>query len=95
MKEELERHCDRGLDRFACPDALVAHSPKFDEFGIIVHDGGVSTVQIMFCPWCGAKLPESKRDRWFEELEAKGIDPASDDAPEEYQTSAWWIGRPT
>jgi hypothetical protein len=53
----------------------VAYSLVFDEYGIVVHDGGKSYVRIDFCPWCGTRLPESKRDQWFEALEAMGIDP--------------------
>ena len=39
-----------------------------------VHDGGRSTVAIEFCPWCGARLPESQRDHWFATLAALGFD---------------------
>jgi len=97
-----ERHCCRRLARAValkcarhpdpteCPDALVGYSPGFDEYGIRVHDGGTSMVLIHFCPWCGTKLPASKRHRWFEELEGQGIDPAVDIVPSEYQTDRWW-----
>jgi hypothetical protein len=64
--------------------------PKFDEYGIIVHDGGTSMVRIQFCPWCGTRLPESKRDRWFDELKRRGIDPRGEQVPAEYQTDAWY-----
>jgi hypothetical protein len=74
---------------------LLAYSPKFDEYGMIIHDGGSSTVQILFCPWCGTKLPDSKRDRWFDELEAQGIDPTSSSIPEVYQTDKWWNQPPS
>jgi Domain of unknown function (DUF6980) len=72
------------------PDALVAYLPKFDEYGLVVHDGGSSIVQIHFCPWCGTRLPESRRDQWFEELEKRGIDPLSDHVPPELQSDAWY-----
>jgi hypothetical protein len=45
----------------------MCYHPTFDEYGIIVHDGGPSFVVIAYCPWCGVGLPESKRDRWFTE----------------------------
>jgi hypothetical protein len=44
------------------------YEPEFDVYGLIVHDGGHSTIQIDFCPWCGARFPDSKRDRWFDEV---------------------------
>lgn len=78
-------------DRYASPDALIDYIPKFDEYGMIVHDGGRSMIAIAFCPWCGAQFRESKRDRWFSDLEGKGIDPWSDAVPLEYQTSDWWV----
>ena len=82
-----DEHADDG---FACPDLLLAYSPTFDEYGLIVHDGGASTVLIANCPWCGAKLPESQRDRWFEELEAAGFDdPLAQDIPEKYRAADW------
>jgi hypothetical protein len=59
---------------------------------MIVHDGGSSFIEISFCPWCGAKLPESKRERWFNELEAKGVDLENPDVkiPERYLDDRWW-----
>jgi hypothetical protein len=44
-------------DRFDCPDALIER--REDGYhGIIVHDGGASSVQIAYCPWCGKRLPQ-------------------------------------
>jgi hypothetical protein len=71
-------------------DALVAYIPKFDEYGIIVHDGGSSMIQIHFCPWCGTRLPESKRDQWFEELQRRGVDPLKGPIPPEFQDESWY-----
>ena len=59
MRREAERVCDRHPDRFDCPDCLVHFSPHRREYGLIVHDGGSSTVRISHCPWCGARLPDS------------------------------------
>ena len=92
MASELSEGDDTDQeDRYASPDALLDYIPKFDEYGMIVHDGGRSMIAIAFCPWCGAQFRESKRDRWFSELEGKGIDPWSDAVPPEYQTSEWWV----
>lgn len=72
------------------PDVPVCYSPKFREFGISVLDGGSSEILLGFCPWCGNKLPESLRDRWFFELEGRGIDPTTDVVPVEYTDERWW-----
>lgn len=46
---------------------------------------------IAFCPWCGSKLPKSKRDLWFRKLEALGFsDPWSRKVPKKFQSEAWF-----
>lgn len=82
--------CSVHQDRFDCPDVLVQYLPKFDEYGIIVHDGGTSVSGIRFCPWCGTQLPQSKRDRWFDEMARRGIDEDSEDVPLEFRSDEWW-----
>jgi hypothetical protein len=46
---------------------------------------------IEFCPSCGKKLPESKRDLWFDEIEKLGIDPWSEEIPEKYLGNKWYL----
>jgi hypothetical protein len=91
MNEQIVYRCVKHPDPYDCPDNLVTYFEKFDEYGIIVHDGGTSVCEIAFCPWCGARLPESKRDRWFEELNALGFDnPAEQAIPVEFTSDAWF-----
>lgn len=92
MQDALTNDCDQHENPFACPDVLVSYAPVFDEYGLIVRDGGASFVIISFCPFCGVKLPESKRDAWFDALDAQGIEGGlfSDDIPEPYNSAAWW-----
>ncbi len=71
-------------------DIIVKYNEIFDEYGIPIYDGGASVVQIDYCPWCGHKLPESKRDRWFEELRQQGIEDVDNQIPEQYQSDQWW-----
>jgi hypothetical protein len=90
MKTHLDFSCEQHSSPFECPDALVFHSEKFDEYGLIVHNGGEIYVLIQFCPWCGTQMPQSLRNRWFEELEALGFDePLDQDIPEQYKSGAW------
>lgn len=81
--ESMVRHvgweCGLHADPFACPDALISFDERFVEYGLIIHDGGTSTIGMSFCPWCGTRLPESQRDRWFDELG----EPGSEDVPVE------------
>ena len=96
MRVALVNHCDEHADDpFACPDMLIAYSDTFDEYGLIIHDGGPSYLVISACPFCGVRLPESRRDEWFDRLEAMGIDdPLSDDIPEPFRSGAWRRARP-
>jgi len=90
MIRAVSSSCSTHPNRFDCPDAIVEYFPKFDEYGIIVHDGGTSVMGIHFCPWCGAHLPNAKRDRWFDELARRGIDANSDEVPPEFRSDEWW-----
>jgi hypothetical protein len=75
---------------FGCPDNLLYYDEKFNEYGIIIHDGGQSYLTIIYCPWCGIKLPDSQRDRWFDELEKLGFDnPYEQKIPKRYKTREW------
>ena len=91
MTSEVERRCPEHPDRFVCPDALLEYTAKFDEYGLIVHDGGRSVRTLAFCPWCGAALPTSKRERWFAELARLGVtDPLVGPVPPEFDSDVWW-----
>ncbi|KUL27206.1 DUF6980 family protein [Streptomyces regalis] len=89
MTSQVNWHCDQHGDPFACPDALIRFSARFQEYGLLIHDGGTSSHGIDFCPWCGQRLPESQRDRWFDEMESRGIDPWEDEIPAEFQDGSW------
>jgi hypothetical protein len=91
MSAQVNMACERHPNPFECPDVLVHYSSIFDEYGLVIHDGGSSSIQILFCPFCGNELPESKRDRWFDELEGLGFsEPLVDDIPEQYKSDAWY-----
>lgn len=67
------------------------YNAKFDEYGIIIHDGGASFSEIKFCPYCGSSLPQSKRDLWFDTLEKLGYDdPFDQDIPEDFESNRWY-----
>jgi len=91
MTEVVNYRCQDHSDPFDCPDSLVYYEPRFAEYGIIVHDGGSCYALLSFCPFCGKKLPESKRNLWFEELGKRGVhDPWIDTIPEEFRTGEWY-----
>ncbi|HXQ86113.1 MAG TPA: hypothetical protein VN746_05515 [Gaiella sp.] len=90
MDEALATECDDHPDRFDCPDALVGYWPTLREYGLIVHDGGTSMIVIAYCPWCGANLPSSLRDEWYDRLDQLGLDPDDPRVPETMRSDAWW-----
>jgi len=91
MNSNVKHICEHHTDPFDCPDHLLYYNDVFDEYSIIIHDGGRSGVVIAFCPWCGGRLPDSKRDRWFSELEALGIeDPVVSEIPSQYRSDRWY-----
>lgn len=74
------------------PDIPLSYTPKFREIGIRVLDGGDSSILLLFCPWCGNKLPESLRSKWFAELERRHIDPYGENIPDEFLDERWFLG---
>lgn len=61
MSERVNYHCNQHDSPFDCPDHLILYT-KAGRYGLIVHDGGTSSIKIQFCPWCGKKLGESSRE---------------------------------
>ena len=95
MRRACTLDCDVHSDEFECPDVLVRYLPKYDEYGLIVHDGGSSVSGINFCPFCGFKLPDSKRDLWFDTLEKMGFDdPINQNIPDDFKTDHWYRPKP-
>jgi len=56
MTEHVNHRCEDHSNSFDCPDNLILYSGRTKSYGIIVHDGGSSVIEIQFCPWCGIKL---------------------------------------
>lgn len=84
-------HCCQKMDSFLVgEDRVVVYVDHFREYGVPVNDGGCSHIVIEHCPWCGAKLPGSLRDEWFDILDHMGLE--ADDAriPEDMKSDAWW-----
>jgi hypothetical protein len=48
--------CEEHSDPAACPDNIIFFSKTDGSYGIRIHDGGSSCIEINHCPWCGARL---------------------------------------
>lgn len=65
MRENVNMTCEIHKDNiFQCPDKIIYCNQEYNEYGIIIHDGGESYIEIHYCPWCGKKLPEPKRKKY-------------------------------
>jgi hypothetical protein len=67
----------------------VIYLPKFREYGLGADADPVMQI-ISHCPWCGAKLPSSLRNEFFDELDRMGLEPESPDLPLQFRSDAWW-----
>jgi hypothetical protein len=72
------------------PDRPVSYDPVFDEYRLAWHDSDSSGVPILHCPWCGRRLPDSKRDQWYTALQALGLGPDDPRLPERFHGDTWW-----
>lgn len=72
------------------PCRPVAYDPVFDEYQLRSVVRPLARVALTFCPWCGRALPESKRDRWYDALDAAGTTPDDPDLDPRFRSSAWW-----
>lgn len=45
----------KGETKYGDPDVII-HKWDNNTFGIPIHDGGTSIIEINFCPWCGENL---------------------------------------
>jgi hypothetical protein len=85
--------CDDMQRHIADHDVPLIYNRRFREYGIRIVDGGSATQLISFCPWCGAHLPSSLRDEWFERLKELNMEPGDPDLPSILKSDAWWRAR--
>ena len=87
--------------KHCCPDMQymveeennsIIFVPQYREYGVPIRDGGSSYLLVKFCPWCGAKLPDSLRNEFFDILEKLGIDyPCpKNKLPKAMRSEKWW-----
>jgi hypothetical protein len=93
LRAEVERRCPDHPDRLDCPDAALVYLAKFDEYVRPSRDGGSAGQVLTRCPFCGGRLPESRRDAWFDALEERGLSPWGTALPGEFESDRWWRGR--
>jgi hypothetical protein len=91
---EIMDHCCEMMGRnLREGETAIRYYPKFREYSIPVLDGGDSSIQISFCPWCGHSLPPSLRQEWFGLLEARGLEAGDPAIPDDLSSDDWWRRR--
>jgi hypothetical protein len=69
-------------------DKRIYWSPVFDEYGLICQPSA-EVLPIHHCPFCGFRLPVSRRDEWFATLENGGWQTWGDPIPSELLAHDW------
>ena len=72
-------------------DKRIYWSPVFDEYGLVCQPSA-EVLAIQHCPFCGIRLPKSRRDAWFDSLEKTGWKTWGDPVPREFLTHSWARG---
>lgn len=62
MADQVCYTCNDHPDAFDCPD-LVVTIMSDGTYGLLIHDGGRSFLEIIRCPWCGSYLPPGREMR--------------------------------
>jgi hypothetical protein len=57
MGQQLAITCPHHKSRHDCPDVLIVKSSgSITGFGLSIKDGGASSIEFYFCPFCGTDL---------------------------------------
>jgi len=95
-------HCCKLMTDFLEDTRIpLIYYDQYREYNIpLLYKNKITAVQgLVFCPWCGAKLPQRLRANWFDTLKNEyGIDDPRNEKqeqliPAEFQTDEWWIKR--
>lgn len=91
MKPYDKKYCCADMAYSINEASIVHYNEVFDEYGVLLPEDSVSFLLLRFCPWCGKRLPLSRREDWFEELEALGYEASllNDEIPARFKTAQW------
>lgn len=97
MRDAVSAFCDVHADPWTCNAGTLVYNEPLDEYGIVLKDRAPEYVLIRHCPFCGGRLPESRRDEWYDALEALGFEDIlgleAHELPTDFVTDAWRRGR--
>lgn len=97
--DEPEHYC-RGLSYVWRYDGMFWYLPYTREYGPRIIDPNkridyqpIRILPVPYCPWCGTKLPKSKRPAWEKRVRKAGFDPNAPEAegfPPHLLRDGWW-----
>jgi uncharacterized protein DUF6980 len=90
MLGEAPHHCETMSLALANPEYPIDYDDVVRAYNLRILDGGSSYLALVYCPFCGAKLPGRLGEEWFDRLEARGIEPGSPEVPAEMRDGSWW-----
>lgn len=106
MKNNLEKRkfcCDIMesyiLQENDCTDQSIYYNQATRRYNLRIINSSYGTHEkILYCPWCGTKLPQNLGGVWSKTLkdEFNITDPHVDEShlvPEEFKTDEWWKKR--
>ena len=99
------QHCCPTMNKYLDPKTtegeLLIYNRDVRTYRFILHENEDKSgwyVPILYCPWCGKKVPKDLDQEWGETLEKEyGLtrEARRDDSkiPEEFKTDEWWKKR--
>jgi hypothetical protein len=90
-------HCLELCSELLNDGSLLHYSPKYREYGLRIPKT-TGYMLMNFCMFCGKKLPESVRDKWFDILEKEyelesPMEQDKKKVPRDFWTDEWWKKR--
>ena len=94
----MKHCCDLMTDFISDPRVPIEYNARVRSYGLPLRQA--PAIQgIIYCPWCGIKLPSRLRDEYYRIIiEELHLDPSPDvletpGLPKEFKTDEWWKKR--
>jgi len=99
-QDEPDHYCNGLSTIFSREYYMFWYLPHTREYGPRIIDPNkridhqpIRILPVSYCPWCGTKLPKSKRPEWETKVRGAGFDPDNPEAegfPEHLLRDKWW-----
>jgi hypothetical protein len=89
MTDQVNMHWSKAKSPLlGSTDQRIYWSPVYDEYGLICQPSA-EILKIHYCPFCGGRLPDSRRDAWFKRLAITGWKTWGDPVPDDLLKHDW------